>query len=263
MPRSPEKGLFNVTFWYDKDMKSITTREDLEHLLDEMNINKGAVILLQADLHNMTGLVGGTTTLLETLLDRIGPKGVLIVPTFTLAALDPASQKHTTGIVDHWDKIRQNHPGYSSRTMPADVWKETAAAFLLHTKVKRTEHPVYSFAWMGPLLYKPALDSLDFPISYSHILQEMKRKSAVNLLIGVSPNYSIFPLLIAHEEGKDIIRQENAFVRKVKKTFEEPFLTSGLDMEGLMAVSDQLEAQESKLGRLPVYKITRVPPASA
>lgn len=236
-------------------MNELVTRQDLEALLDEMNIHKGSTVLLQADATKLGSLVGSVTTLLETLFDRIGPKGCLIVPAFTLSALDPVSEKNRNLSADMIQTIRNSHPGYSSRTMPADVWPETAAAFLLHTKVKRTEHPVYSFAWYGPLPYKPMLETLDYPVSYQHILSEMKRPEAVNLLVGVSPRNSIFPMLIAHEQRNDIVHVEHAFVRRVKKTFEESFLTSSLDPEGLLNAASLLEVETGRLGEADVYKI--------
>lgn len=234
----------------------MVTRSDLEGLFDKLHIQEGATILLQADASALKGLVGGVTTLLESLFERIGPRGILIVPTFTLSALDPIHRHAERLSLMDMEIIRQNHPGYSSRTMPADVWPETAAAFLLHTKVKRTEHPVYSFAWYGPLPYKPALDSLDYPVSFRHILQEMKRDNAVNLLIGVDPVHSIYPMLIAHEDHLDTAEIQNAFIRRVRKTFEEPFMTSTLSKEAMLQAANKLDVQTGTIGSSPVLAIS-------
>lgn len=238
--------------------EKIITKARLEAFLKNIGIRQGSTVLLQADLKQMPQLIGKSTTLIETLISIIGPRGLLIVPVFTREALDPACRPQA---YPHplWNSVRFNHPGFSSRTMPADVYTEAASAFLLHTKVKRTEHPVYSFAWMGAVPYKPALESLDYPFSYSHILQEMKRDQAINLLIGVDIHDSIFPVLLAHEQGLDTTTLETAFVRRVRKTFEESFLTSILDEESWNEAADQLDISQKDLCGVPVYKITQKP----
>lgn len=238
--------------------EKIITKARLEAFLKNLGIRQGSTVLLQADMKAMPHLVGHATTLIETLISIIGPRGCLIVPAFTCEALDPACQ-NSGYPYPLWQTIRFNHPGFSSRTMPADVWQDAANAFLLHTRVKRTEHPVYSFAWMGAVPYKPALETLDYPISFEHVLSEMRREQAINLLIGVDVHNSIYPLLIAHEYGYDTVYMQSAFVRRVRRTFEESFLVSRLDPESWDRACESLDITSRDLNGVPVYKIMQKP----
>ncbi len=238
--------------------EKIITKARLEAFLKNLGIRQGSTVLLQADLKAMPQLVGHATTLIETLISIIGPRGTLIVPSFTYEALDPACQKQTYPY-PLWQTIRFNHPGFSSRTMPADIWQDAANAFLLHTRVKRTEHPVYSVAWIGALPYKPALETLDYPLSFSHVLSEMESPQAINLLIGVDVHQSIYPLLIAHEHGFDTVFIQSAFVRRVRKTFEESFLINSLDHQGWDEACNFLDITTRDLNGVPVYKIMQKP----
>lgn len=238
--------------------EKIITKARLESFLKNFGIRQGSTVLLQADLRMMPQLIGHSTTLIETLISVIGPRGTLIIPSFTREALDPACRLKAYPY-PLWQTVRFNHPGFSSRTMPADLWPDAANAFLLHTRVKRTEHPVYSFAWTGSLPYKPALETLDYPISFTHVLSEMKRDQAINLLIGVDVHEAIYPMLIGHELGIDTVSLESAFVRRVRKTFEETFLTGSLDQEAWKEACSYLDIEQKDLNGVPVYKIMQKP----
>jgi aminoglycoside 3-N-acetyltransferase len=229
-------------------------REDLERLFDELGIGPGSVVLLQADLSQIDGFIGGETQLIETLCRKITAKGCLIVPTFTMQALDPACFG-AKGTIEQWQQIRENHPGYSSRTMPADRYVKTASALLLHTKTKRSEHPVYSFAWLGPSYATPSLEDYNYPVSFRHILEKMKSPKAVNLLIGVNINDALVIECMGHERGLDQTRCAYAFVRRVQKVFSQPFLYGLTGKAGRMQLMASLDIKERKLGGVPVYSL--------
>ncbi len=229
--------------------KDFITKKELHNLLVQAGVKAKSVVLLQASDEAMDAFLGGAASLVEEILDMIGPRGTLIVPAFTMNALDPACQNGDTFQPENWERIRLDHPGYSSRTLPADLNREAASALILHTKAKRTEHPVYSLTWLGgPIPYKPILDTLDYPLSYQHILEDMKSDSAINLLVGVDLDQAIYPLLEAHRRNKDVSIVQSAFVRRVKKLFEEKFLTSYLDEENREEIINDFNLWKKKSG---------------
>lgn len=235
---------------------NLITRKDLEDLFDSLQIQSGSIVLLQADLKNMPELIGGPAALVEALWSRIGPRGTLIVPAFTLGALDPACS-HFPQDLEQWEMVRSSMPGFSSKTMPPDVWSEAANCVLLHTRMKRSEHPVYSFAWIGPAAISPALESLDFPISFSHILSLMDRKNAVNLLFNVPADQALLFEMIAHRLQADQTGMQKAWVRRVGKTFPEEFLIGVCDRQARISAMAHLDVQCRRLGRIEVYKVTQ------
>lgn len=259
-------------------IETMITRADLEALYDSLNIHPGSVVLLQADLAGIRRLIGKETMLIESLCSRIGPKGLLIVPTFTYGALDPAcipafdeSQEDGQSMsseeaamkdfadscYDDWSILREEHPGFSSKTMPPDRWEAAGNALLLHTKMKRSEHPVYSFAWIGNSACPLNLQTLDFPLSFSHILKEMKKPSAINLLFNVDAADSLLFPLTARELEEDIVQVKKASVRRVKKTFSESFLHGECDRQAMISAMQKLEIVKRDVKGISVYKVTQ------
>ncbi|MCF0246100.1 MAG: AAC(3) family N-acetyltransferase [Ileibacterium sp.] len=231
------------------------TRKDVKALLESIGIEPGSTVLLQADVSNAPWMVGGINALIETLMEMLTPKGLLILPTFTKGALDPACDRDSVFDMPQWPVVRSSHPGFSSRTMPADVYEQAAQSFLLHTRVKRSEHPVYSVAWWGTSGISPSMETLNYPLSFRHILKRMEDERAINLLVGVDLMEALYPVLLAHQENEDTTVVENAFVRRTKRTFEEPFLHSVLSEKQTAAKLKTLDIISRDLGGLPVYKI--------
>lgn len=235
--------------------KRVITKQHLKVLFEQMGVQCGSVVLLQADLSQMPALVGGISTVIETLCDIITPRGLLIVPSFTLQALDPANLPSCAYPVSQWETIRLEHPGFSSRSTPADQNAQAAAALLLHTKVKRSEHPVYSFAWWGSASCKPGIDDYNYPVSYKHILGRMEDENAMNIVLGMDIKQSLYPIMEARKRQEDLAVVQHAFIRKVRKTIEVPFLHSKLTEQTLKHVMTHFDVLEYDLKGLPVYKI--------
>lgn len=239
----------------------IVTRNELASFLKSLGVVKGCTVLLQADLSDLPVLVGMETSLLETILNLIGPSGCLILPTFTRSALDPSClmDQSIPAFIPYsaWQLVREQHPGYTSRTLPADQWAPAANTFLLQTKVKRTEHPCYSFAWSDPAPFKTTLDSLDYPVSYTHILKMMKNPSAINLLFGVPLLDSLMLKMEARERNMDTTVVKTAFLRRVRRSFLETFLDSEITQETAEEISGQLDVMQTQFEGLPVFRISR------
>lgn len=239
----------------------IVTRDELAAFFKSLGVVKGSVILLQADLSELPVLVGMETALLEVIQNLIGPSGCLILPAFTRSALDPSCLMNQSipAFIPYsaWQTVREQHPGYTSRTLPADQWAAAANTFLLQTKVKRTEHPCYSFAWSGPAPFKTTLDSLDYPVSYSHILKMMKNPSAINLLFGVRLQDSLMLKMEAREQNLDTTVVRTAFLRRVRRSFQETFLDSEISQKTAEVISGQLDVVQTQFEGLPVFRVSR------
>lgn len=253
-----ERLLYTGSMSYEQ---CIVTRNELASFLKSLGVVKGSTILLQADLSELPVLVGMETALLETILNLIGPSGCLILPAFTRSALDPSClmDQNIPAFIPYsaWQTVREQHPGYTSRTLPADQWAAAANTFLLQTKVKRTEHPCYSFAWCGPAPFKTTLDSLDYPVSYTHILKMMKNPSAINLLFGVRLQDSLMLKMEARERNLDTTVVRTAFLRRVRRSFQETFLDSEITHETAEEVSGLLDVVQTEFEGLPVFRVCR------
>lgn len=226
----------------------IYLQDDLETFLRQNGLKKGDVVLLQANL-DQERILADYSALVEAILTIITLSGLLIVPAFTLQALDPASPYVDYPIEEH-EKIRKLHPGFSSKMMAPDQYKASSAALMIHTKAHRTEHPVFSLGWVGATKCKPTLSDIDFPLSYKHILQAMNSENAVNLLVDIPLDEAIYPLLEARKQEKDTIEPLSVFYRRVGKSFHTTFLSSRLNEEQLEQVIDNFDIRRSELGKL-------------
>lgn len=237
---------------------SVITKRELTDFFKEIGITKGCTVLLQADLSSFPYLIGMETTLLETLQTMIGPSGCLIVPTFTFHVMDPAC--HLPGQEDHllyegWKTIRKESPGFCVKTTPADLSDRLANTFLLQNKAKRSDHPVYSFAWSGSVPMKSTVDSLHYPISYQHILRLLKAEKAFNLMMGLPLEKSLLIKMQARQMNVDVTTLKSALVKKVCKCQEVQFLDSVVSNEAVKVAKENLDIAQMDFHGLPIYKI--------
>lgn len=235
-------------------MKKLITQKSLETFFSGLNIKKGDVILLQANLHD-EAIVGSYGALIDSLLNLIGPGGLLIIPSFSMYTMDPASTINDYTL-EEYEELRQGNPGFSSKMSIPDRYFPSSAALMLHIKSRRSEHPVYSFCWLGACPYKPSIADLNFPLSYKHVLKVFERPGAINLLIGEPLRDAIYPLLEARKQEKDTLEVLQTYYRKVKRSFPATFLSSVLDDASFNEVLNSFSIQNEKLGSLNVYAIT-------
>lgn len=200
----------------------IYTKIDFIELFEQMGIEKGSIVLLQADLSRYTNIVGSYQMLIETLKEYITNQGCLIMPTFSYSCLDPACLDYQQYAYQDWKRVRQNLPGFHVLKSMSEIYQECTNLFLQDKDVYRSNHPVYSFAYWGNFDEKILKMDVNEPISFDSFLKPMKNKKACNLLIGVSPEKSILLQAIANEYqlGQTIVQR--AFVhgkRQLTKSF--------------------------------------------
>lgn len=77
----------------NQDTATVSSKEEIVQQLTSLGIQKGMVLLVQADLQRLGYLIGGEQALIEALIDAVGYEGTLVMPTFTPQLLDPSCQK--------------------------------------------------------------------------------------------------------------------------------------------------------------------------
>lgn len=88
----------------NQDTATVSSKEEIVQQLTSLGIQKGMVLLVQADLQRLGYLIGGEQALIEALIDAVGYEGTLVMPTFTPQLLDPSCQKKTVERV-YWDDV--------------------------------------------------------------------------------------------------------------------------------------------------------------
>ena len=88
------------------DSQSTLYRSDLIAGFRNLGLSPGAVVLVHSAMRTFGRIEGGATTVIDALLDVLGPMGTLVVPTFTFAQeaekdpiVDPATDSSEMGAI--------------------------------------------------------------------------------------------------------------------------------------------------------------------
>lgn len=146
-------------------------------------------------------------TLLDALLDVLGPTGTLMVPTFTYTSVDPPPPAPMLA-----EAATQRSPAsvFRIRSTPADIQLVGPLPELVRNrpKAKRSHHPVFSFSAIGPnaaLLTHAAPFHFPFgsesPLAHLHRLNGelllLNTDQRSNLLIHLAEVWAEVPYLVS------------------------------------------------------------------
>lgn len=204
------------------------TKKDFMELFDKMHIQKGSIVLLQADLSRYVHIVGSYQMLIEALKECITNEGCLIMPTFSYSCLDPACLHYQQYPYQEWKEVRQNLPGFHVLKTRSDIYPDCTNLFLLDKEVHRSNHPVYSFAYWGTFDEKLLKMDVNEPLSFDSFLKPLQNKKACNLLIGIDPEKSIVLQAKANAYQLGQIIVQRAFVH-AKRQLSKSFYISYVD----------------------------------
>jgi aminoglycoside 3-N-acetyltransferase len=98
----------------------MVTRQDIAGGLRELGLAKGDTVVVHSSLRSFGKVDGGAETVVDAILDVIGPQGTLVVPTFNFepGVFDHAATPSVVGRVTEAvrarpNAIRSNHPTHS------------------------------------------------------------------------------------------------------------------------------------------------------
>jgi aminoglycoside 3-N-acetyltransferase len=113
------------------------TRARIAADLKQLGIAEGDVLFLHSSLKSLGFVEGGPSTVIDALLDAIGPRGTLLLPAYWIPG---GTLLATCELPDYVFDVR-NH-GTHMGALPA--------AFLQRQGVRRSVHPTHSCAAVGP-----------------------------------------------------------------------------------------------------------------
>lgn len=121
-------------------------KSEIVRALGEAGLREGDLILVHGSLSAFGHIEGGAETVIDAFLEALGPRGTLLMPTFTQSAIYSEGE---------WIVSKQHRPFDVTK---AEVWVgRTSAAFCKRAGAVRSAHPTHSVAGCGPL----ARDCLD------------------------------------------------------------------------------------------------------
>lgn len=161
------------------------TRARLVADLRALGIRPGEVLLLHAGLSRLGWVLGGARTLIEAVLEVLGPAGTLVSPGFSADLSEPRYWRAPPAPEPWWDVIRAEMPAFDSARTPTRGLGRTAEALRTWPGAIRGDHPMSSFVALGPraaeLVGDPPLSN---PFGDAGPLGRMARAGGRALLAG-------------------------------------------------------------------------------
>ena len=125
------------------------TQRDLETGFQEAGLRRGDQVIVHASLKKLGFVVGGAETVVEAILNVIGPEGTLMAPAQTWKNLDPDIGVHWDVPKDYHQMIREEWPAYNKDITPSIGMGRVAEAIRVWPGSHRSDHPARSFAAVG------------------------------------------------------------------------------------------------------------------
>ncbi len=165
---------------------SLVTRRSLVASLRGLGVRRGSVILVHSSLSSMGFVCGGSVAVVQALLDAVGKRGTVAVPTHSSALSDPAGWRHPPVPRSWWPTIRREMPPFDRQLTPARAMGAIAETFRRLPRARRSDHPASSFAAVGPRsAYVTNGHPLSHPFGPRSPLGRLLRLDARVLLLGV------------------------------------------------------------------------------
>ncbi|MFG2523004.1 aminoglycoside N(3)-acetyltransferase [Streptomyces sp. NPDC048527] len=128
----------------------LVTRATLGADLRALGVRPGETLLLHSSLSALGWVCGGAVSVVQGLLDALGPDGTLTVPTHTGGNSDPAGWRRPPVPEEWWAEIRASMPAYDPAVTPSDGMGAIAESVRRWPGAVRSAHPHTSFAAVGP-----------------------------------------------------------------------------------------------------------------
>jgi len=130
--------------------QSPITLTTLRDGLRALGVQPEQCVLVHCAMSKIGQIHGGAQSLIEALIDIVGPDGTIVMPTLTLGRFDPSEWGNPPAPEHTWDQIRYDTPLFDPLKTPVDhTMSRMYELFRTWPGVTRSNHPHTSMAAWG------------------------------------------------------------------------------------------------------------------
>lgn len=185
--------------------------------LKRLGVLPGMLLNVHSAMSKLGFIVGGAQTVVDGLLEVLGPDGTLAMPSHSAQLSDPANWRNPPAPEAWWETIRREMPAYHPGRTPTRNMGAIPELFRTYPGVRRSAHPQTSHAAHGPLaealVAEHPLDCLfgeASPIGKLYALDGWVLLLGVghgnNTVLHLAEDRADFPGKTRHQEGAPLIR---------------------------------------------------------
>ena len=140
---------------------------DLIRDLTKLEVPKGGILMVHSSLRSIGYVEGGAETVVNALLEILGPEGTLVVPTFT-------------------DVVAARYPGFVFDPLNTPSYMGAITETIRRRRnARRSLHPWHSVAAIGPMAATLTTKGSESPWGVSSPMPQIASQNGMFLLLGV------------------------------------------------------------------------------
>jgi len=161
------------------------SKERIQEDLRDLRIREGDALIVHASLRAVGKVEGGADTVIDALLEVVGPEGTILTPTFNYARLDPAGWAEPPQDPHELERLRAEAP--VSDEVSVEPVGILAERLRLRPDAHRSRHPLLSFAAVGRnAAFLTDSAPFHYPLGTNSPLARLHQLNGGILLLGVS-----------------------------------------------------------------------------
>lgn len=225
----------------------IAIKKDIKKQLANIGVQRGMLVLVDADCEALGYISGGVQTLIDALMETVGYDGTIVMPAFTLDNVDPACHGQERARInrDHWDLVRSSARPFDRKLSAPSTKDALVHQFLRNEGVIRSYHPLYSFAAWGKYA-KVICDKhpLHFGLSKESPLGKCTELNGYVLLAGCSYDQCTVFQLARYNGDQLPIKILSAPIEQNNTMIWKEMLDLELDDRGFEVVGEVMEERK-------------------
>lgn len=182
-----------------RNARCVATSVTIVSGLRSIGVKPGDIILVHSRMSALGFVPGAARTIVESLINSVGPDGTVMMPAYSGSLSDPATWRYPP-VPDEWiEPIRRSTPPYDPARTPTEGLGAVAEYFRTYPGALRSGHPHSSFTALGARARELVEEhSLQYRFGPGSPLGRLKALNGRVLMLGAPLNTISFLYLVMY-----------------------------------------------------------------